>query len=337
MRFNILTAPDNIDYVLLNGPEYRVTQDGFEMTADYGIKAVDLPGFIQELYGLVMVSRVPISQMKQDIHEPKMFMSVSGPHQNTLKFWCDGVSASPWSRLIRATDGDALQAQKGSDVSGVAGGPHVPVGARGIPNCEYYKVSAHYTDRDPFVEELFNHDSEVSTISCTDLYWKLAGPVYKKVDQETDRPLFIKTNGEWDYSIKRTRVIPEICFSMRGKVNSEKMWSRHMFVEASSGSMVRKSYAAGTVLYKSFFAPPVFVPWGNSSASKDLYVPYYRLDYRFLINEAGWNKFPYTGQGSTKVTFENLATLTPPATYTAYSPFESADLRLLQFNPNMET
>ena len=118
---------------------------------------------------------------------------------------------------------------------------------------------------------------------------------------------------------------------MRGKVNSEIIYSEHMYKNVS-GEMKRQSFAVGTVLYASVVETPIFVPWGNTGLLASSYHPYWRLDYRFLINEKGWNKFPRTTPGTPTPEFLTLVTK-HGAGYDPYTPYETADLRELLFNP----
>ena len=206
--------------------------------------------------------------------------------------------------------------------------PSLPVGARGIMCADYFRLTCHFSDRDPFVEEQIDLAGEQGTVSVSDLYWSPGTADKDKVDP-TDAPTFVKMCGTWDYSVKRTRIVfPELA-TLRGKINSVTMKSRQMRGYAS----LQQSFDPGTVLFMGMRLTPVYVPFGND-ANDPYYCPYSRLDYRFLINKEGWNTFPQTVVGATKPTWNSLVTRSGSAPYPEFDPYEEGNLNILLFNPS---
>jgi hypothetical protein len=323
MIFQIATCPDNRDYILIGEPEYAMTADGMTLTADYVCKSADLASIMQDWYGMRCTA---FGQSGQKIAEPKKITAPTSQSGAVSYLYCDGLSFSPWSPL------------KG-DVTGTAGGSHVPSGARGIISADYYRISAHFSESDPFVEERFEQGGQMGALSTTDLYWSPGGDDKLKIDAQVDGLTFLHPTGEWIYTIKRSRIVYPNLSTLRGKINGTTMYSRQML----SAFGTPRSFAPETVLFMGMTLTPVYVPFGNTYNVTP--TPYWRIDYRFLINENTWNEFPRPIPGTTNPVYTGLCLQvagTPP-TYSDYKPYQSIDtdadpeepvnLNVLLFNP----
>lgn len=321
MNFIIEKARDKIDYMMLDGsPQFSITPDGMEATAEFVCKSGKLIAFLGQLYGRTIWFT---SQGNQHISLP-MMCEYRGIQQGELKLWLDGVAAVPWDK----------KRMVGTDPVGSGSGTiHIPAGARGmrkvapqphafvLTDYDYFKITAHFTDRDPFIEEMMDLGGAFGTIETDNLWWRSD---HVKV-AKTEAPSYIQATGDWNYSIKRTRAVPIEAETYRGSINTVLMKSNHMY--EFNGGFKQREFAVGTILYVNAAMTPVFVPWGNFLSDTERYIPYWRIDYKFLINEEGWNTFPRVKDAVLNPVWDGLE----HSGGANYDPYPEQDLNKLLF------
>lgn len=306
MKYTFVDRGVTVDYIEIDpSPSVKANAQGSEIRKTYVCAWASRDDLVRELYG----RKMSYDSGGIEVTQPHSISIADG--NETTYHWCINVDYKPFDESKGGTPEPSARER-------------IPTG-QGVATYDYAEVAVIYDDGPWFMDESLDLGGEVIGIQGgkdVQLYWRSD---HALVDKQTVRPLFIAPTGVYRVTFHALRYIPDIVFTKRGHINSVEVKAVRMRTITSQGSIVRKSFAAGTLLYNGAKLEEAYLPVGRK-AKPITDFPYVRVELEFVVDEHGFNSFfrPGIGASGTWDEFDlDVGGASP------YNPYPTHDLREL--------